>query len=75
MIDKVITSLQDADNMQEINLITGLDICSTDNWVDLATFEENPELQKEIDEKVREALRPKEENVENTEKEQEKDKE
>ena len=26
MIDKVITSLQDAYNMQEINLITGLDI-------------------------------------------------
>lgn len=48
MIDKVITSLQDADNMQEINLITGLDMCSTDNWVDLSTFEENTELQKFI---------------------------
>ena len=48
MIDKVITSLQDADNMQEINLITGLDMCSTDNWVDLSTFEENPELQQFI---------------------------
>ena len=46
MIDKVITSLQDADNMQEINIITGLDMCKTDNWVDLSTFEENPELKK-----------------------------
>ena len=50
MIDKVITSLQDADNMQEINLITGLDMCATDNWVDLSTFEENPELQQFISE-------------------------
>lgn len=59
MIDKVITSLQDADNMQEINLITGLDICSTDNWVDLATFEENPELQQFISADELKALRNK----------------
>lgn len=44
MIDKVITSLQNADNMQEINIITGLDMCKTDNWVDFSIFEENPEL-------------------------------
>lgn len=59
MIDKVITSLQDADNMQEINLITGLDLCSTDNWVDLPTFEENPELQKFISAEELKALRNK----------------
>lgn len=59
MIDKVITSLQDADNMQEINLITGLDMCSTDNWVDLATFEENPELQQFISADELKALRNK----------------
>ena len=59
MIDKVITSLQDADNMQEINLITGLDMCATDNWVDLSTFEENPELQQFISEDELKALRNK----------------
>ena len=59
MIDKVITSLQDAYNMQEINLITGLDMCSTDNWVDLSTFEENPELQQFISEDELTALRNK----------------
>lgn len=59
MIDKVITSLQDADNMQEINLITGLDMCSTDNWVDLSTFEENPELQQFISADELKALRNK----------------
>lgn len=48
MIDRVITSLQDADNMQEINLITGLDMCSTDNWVDYSTFEEYPKLRKYV---------------------------
>ena len=59
MIDKVITSLQDAYNMQEINLITGLDLCKTDNWVDLSTFEENPELQQFISEDELTALRNK----------------
>ena len=49
MINKVITSLQNADNMQEINLITGLDMLNTDNWVDLSTFEENPQLKKYVE--------------------------
>ena len=48
MIDKVITSLQDVESMQEINLITGLEFDSTDNWVDLSTFDENPELKKYV---------------------------
>ena len=56
MIDKVITSLQDAENMQEINIITGLDMCKTDNWVDLSTFEENPELKKYINDYEFDAL-------------------
>ncbi|MBQ7764304.1 hypothetical protein IJ384_02920 [bacterium] len=48
MIDKVITSLQDVESMQEINLITGLEFDSTDNWVDLSAFDENPELKKYV---------------------------
>ena len=48
MIDKVITSLQDVESMQEINLITGLEFDSTDNWVDLLAFDENPELKKYV---------------------------
>ncbi len=59
MINKVITSLQDAYKMEEINLITGLDLCKTDNWVDLSTFEENPELQQFISEDEITALRNK----------------
>ena len=59
MINKVITSLQDAYKMEEINLITGLDLCKTDNWVDLSTFEENPELQQFISEDELTALRNK----------------
>lgn len=59
MIDKVITSLQNADNMQEINIITGLDMCKTDNWIDFSIFEENPELQQFISEDELKALKNK----------------
>ncbi|MCD7740502.1 MAG: hypothetical protein LUH11_04050 [Candidatus Gastranaerophilales bacterium] len=48
MINKVITSLQDCDFMEQINTITGLNIFSTDNWVDIEKFEEHPELKKFI---------------------------
>lgn len=56
MINKVITSLQDADNMQEINTITGLDMFKTDNWVDLSEFEDNPELRKFVSDSEYDAL-------------------
>lgn len=59
MIDKVITSLQDADNMQEINIITGLDMCSTDNWVDYSSFEEYPKLKKFVSKDELNALKNK----------------
>ena len=44
MINKVITSFQDVDDMEEINRITGLNLFNTDNWCDLSEFEEHPEL-------------------------------
>lgn len=59
MIDKVITSLQDADNMQKINIITGLDMCSTDNWVDYSSFEEFPKLKKFVSKDELKALKNK----------------
>ncbi len=54
--DKVITSLQDWEDMEEINTITGLNIFSTDNWVDIGEFEEHPELKKFITEEELTAL-------------------
>jgi hypothetical protein len=59
MIDKVIMSLQKPDDMETINLITNLDFDSTDNWADLQTFEENPELKKFITDEEFNALKNK----------------
>ncbi len=47
-INKVITSLQEPDNMEKINTITGLNVFDTDNWCDLSQFEDIPELKKFI---------------------------
>lgn len=44
MVDKVITSLQKSDAMEQINTITDINVFATDNWVNLSTFEDNPEL-------------------------------
>lgn len=59
MIDKVIMSLQKPDSMEQINSITDLDFDATDNWVDLQTFEEKPELKKFIMDKEFNALKNK----------------
>ena len=59
MIDKVIMSLQKPDDMEKINSITFVDYDATDNWVDLATFEENPKLKKFISKEDFNALKNK----------------
>ncbi len=51
MIYKVVISLQKPTKMQQINYITDIDNDVMDNWVDLQTFEENPELRKFITDK------------------------
>lgn len=48
MISRVITSLQDPDNMEKINTITGLNAFDTDNWCDLSQFEQYPKLKRYI---------------------------
>ena len=57
MIDKVITSFQDVDKMEEINRITGLSLFNTDNWCDLSEFEEHEELQNFITKNEFDALK------------------
>ena len=57
MINKVITSFQDVDNMEKINKITGLDPFNTDNWCDLSEFEEYKELKDFITEEEYNALK------------------
>lgn len=44
MVDRVITSMQKPDAMEQINTITGMNVFVTDNWVSFSTFEDNPEL-------------------------------
>ncbi len=56
-INKVITSFQDVDSMENINILTGLDEFSTGNWCDLGEFEEIPELNKFITEEELLALK------------------
>jgi len=57
VIDKVIMSLQKPDDMEQINRLTDLEYDNTDNWVDLQTFQEHPELKKFIDEEEFNALK------------------
>ena len=47
-IYKVIISHQEPDNMERINIITGLNVFNTDNWCDLGQFKDTPELKKFI---------------------------
>ena len=56
-INKVITSFQDVDSMENINILTGLDAFSTDNWCDLGEFEEIQELNKFITEEELQVLK------------------
>ena len=49
IIDKVVTVLLDADSMELVNDITGLDFDTTDNWVDLSTVQGHPKLKRFID--------------------------
>ena len=58
-INKVITSLQEPDNMEKINTITGLNVFDTDNWCDLSQFECTPELKKFVREEELQALKDK----------------
>ena len=58
-INKVITSFQDVESMENINILTGLDEFSTDNWCDLGQFEEVPELRKFITDEEFQALKDK----------------
>jgi len=57
IIDKVITSLQEPNNMEIINTITGLNVFDTDNWCDLSQFEQYPKLKKYITTKELKALK------------------
>lgn len=57
IINKVIVSYQNPDNMEQINKLTSLDFDHTDNWVDYSTFEDKPELQKFIDDEKLQALK------------------
>ena len=57
MIDKVITSRQKPDDMEEINDITGLEFWNTDNWCDLGEFEEYPELEQFVEKDELNALK------------------
>lgn len=56
-IYKVIQSLQDVDDMEKINRITGLDDFETDNWCDFGEFEEYPELKQFVTEEEYNALK------------------
>ena len=53
IINKVIVSYQNPDNMEQINKLTSLDFDHTDNWVDYSTFE--------IDDKTKEIFITKQE--------------
>ena len=58
-INRVITSSQDVESMENINILTGLDEFSTDNWCDLGQFEEIHELSKFITDDEFQALKDK----------------
>lgn len=49
IIDKVVTILLNADSMELVNDITGLDFDTTDNWIDLSTVKYYPKLKRFID--------------------------
>ena len=57
IIDKVIVSYQQPDDMEAINRITGLEYDNTDNWVDYGTFKEHPILNKFVEEEEGIALK------------------
>lgn len=57
VIYKVIQSLQDVEDMENINKITGLDQFETDNWCDLSEFDEHSELKQYVTEEEFEAIK------------------
>ncbi len=57
IINKVITSLQNPDNMEKINTITGLNVFDTDNWCDFSQFEQYPKLRRYITKEELKALK------------------
>ena len=59
IINKVITSTQEPDNMERINTIIGLNIFDTDNRCDLSQFEQYPKLRKYITKEELKALKDK----------------
>ena len=61
-IYKVIISHQEPDNMERINIITGLNVFNTDNWCDLGQFKDTPELKKFITDEEFKALNEREAN-------------
>ena len=56
-IYRVIQSLQDFEDMEEINFITGINQFETDNWCDLSEFEDYPQLCKFVENDAIEALK------------------
>lgn len=61
-IYKVIISHQEPDNIERINIITGLNVFNTDNWCDLGQFKDTPELKKFITDEEFKALNEREAN-------------
>lgn len=61
-IYKVIISHQEPDNIERINIITGLNVFNTDNWCDLGQFKDTPELKKIITDEEFKALNEREAN-------------
>ena len=61
-IYKVIISHQEPDNIERINIITGLNVFNTDNWCDLGQFKDTPELKKFITDEEFKALNVREAN-------------
>ena len=56
-IYKVIQSLQDVEDMEKINKMTGLSPFESDNWCDYSVFEENSELKQYVSEEEFEAIK------------------
>ena len=57
VINRVIPSFQDVEDMEKINKMTGLYEFETDNWCDKEQFELHPELKKYISEEEFEQLK------------------
>ena len=61
-IYKVIISHQEPDNIERINIITGLNVFNTDNQCDSGQFKDTPELKKFITDEEFKALNEREAN-------------